>query len=254
MCSSNIFISLFTAFSFLLSCVSAAQNPQLAQHDSSALVLEGLVTPEKEIDLAAPSEGLVLEVLVKEGTSVAAGTPIARLTNEEEEIQVRQAELVSRQLDEDLNSTKRLYEEKAASRDDMNRATLSAQRAASERDLLQIRLRQRTILAPVSGYVLRLLKDPGESVQRLEKVAEIVSLDRKLIIAYADASLFGKIKPGASTSVVSDRGGEILLGVVELVDPILDAGGRVYRIKILVEDPRNILSVGTRVPVHLESQ
>lgn len=213
------------------------------------LTLEGLVTPEREVDLAAPSEGLVMEILVKEGAPVQKGDPIAHLTKEEEEIQLRQAELTARQLEEDLQSTRRLFEEKAASRDDLNRATLSAARAAAERDLLAIRLRNRTITAPAPGRVLRILKDPGESVQRLERVAEIVSLDRKFITAYADASSFGAIKPGDKVEIIASQGTDPLMGSVEVVDPVLDAGGRSYRVKVLIEDSQGRLSVGTRVPL-----
>jgi multidrug efflux pump subunit AcrA (membrane-fusion protein) len=191
MCSSNH--KILAAFLFLAS---------FALHAMAAgpVSLEGLVTPEREIDLAAPSEGLVLEVLVKEGAAVSQGDPIARLTNEEEQIQVRQAELAARQAAEDLQSTRRLYEEKAASRDDLNRAALVAGRSEAERDLLAIRLRNRTISAPVSGRVLR-----AEPVQ----------------------------------------------GRVEVVDPVLDAGGRSFRVKVLVDDPEGRLSVGTRVPLSI---
>ena len=45
-----------------------------------------------------------------------------------------------------------------------------------------------------------------------------------------------------------------LSGAVEIIDPILDAGGTSYRIKILVEDPQNLLSAGTRVPVKILPQ
>lgn len=213
--------------------------------------LEGLVTPEREIDLAAPSEGLVLEVLVKEGAAVQLGEAITRLTNEEEEIQFRQADLTAKQLEEDLQSIQRLFDGKAASRDDLNRATLSAARAVAERDLLAIRLRNRTISAPAPGRVLRIYKDPGESVQRLERVAQIVSLDRKFVIAYADADSFGVIQPGDVVEIIPAPGAAPVEGRVDVVDPVLDAGGRSFRIKVLVEDSGGRLSVGTRVPIRI---
>ena len=242
MCFSN---SKIPATLFLLVCAS------LAAFAARPIALEGLVTPECEVDLAAPSEGLVLEVLAKEGAAVKEGAPIARLTNEEEQIQLRQAELAARQADEDLKSIHRLYEEKAASRDDLNRATLAAGRADAERDLLAIRLRNRTISAPANGRVLRVLKDPGESVQRLEKVAEIVSLDRKYVTAYADAASFGAVAPGAIAEIRPLPAAEPIQGRVEVVDPVLDAGGRSFRVKVLVQDPEGRLSVGTRVPMSI---
>ena len=237
--SKKILIPLFICLAFM------------SAHAQEPVSLEGLVTPEREVDLASPSEGLLLEVLVKDGAAVSAGDPIAKLTSEEEQIQLHQAELNSRQMEEDLQSIRRLYDEKAASRDDLNRATLTAGRAAAERDLLAIRLRNRTISSPVAGRVLRVLKDPGESVQRLEKVAEIVALDRKFVTAYADAALFGSIPAGAEAEILLTPDSTPLKGRVEMVDPILDAGGGAFRVKILVEDSEGLLKVGTRVPVRI---
>ena len=212
--------TLFALSAFLLSliviCTVASADSGNATAAGGNVTVEGLVTPEHVIDLAAPSEGLLMEVLVKEGAAVSKGDPIANLTNEEERIQLRQAELAARQMEEDLQSIQRLFDEKAASRDDLNRATLSAGRAAAERDLLAIRLRNRTVTSPVNGRVLRLLKDPGESVQRLEKVAEIVALDRKLLTAYPDAPLFGKIQPGDSVRILAANG-EPVSAFVEVV-------------------------------------
>ena len=237
--SKKILIPLFICLAFM------------SAHAQEPVSLEGLVTPEREVDLASPSEGLLLEVLVKDGAAVSAGDPIAKLTSEEEQIQLHQAELNSRQMEEDLQSIRRLYDEKAASRDDLNRATLTAGRAAAERDLLAIRLRNRTISSPVAGHVLRVLKDPGESVQRLEKVAEIVALDRKFVTAYADATLFGSIPAGAEAEILLTPDSTPLKGRVEMVDPILDAGGGAFRVKILVEDSEGLLKAGTRVPVRI---
>jgi len=248
--SSALAAILFSLTAFL-QLVCANSGP--ADAGSGKVSVEGLVTPEHVIDLAAASEGPLLEVLVKEGAFVSKGQPVASLTQEEENIQLRQAELAARQLEEDLQSTRRLFEEKAASRDDLNRATLSAGRAAAERDLLAIRLRNRTVTSPVDGRVLRLLKDPGESVQRLEKVAEIVSFDRKFLTAYADARYFGKIQPGAPVAI-SASNGENVPAKVEVVDPVLDAGGRVFRVKILAEDSANLLAVGSRVSASIELQ
>lgn len=238
---------------FISSATLPANAP--AAEDSQLAEAEGLVIPEKSIDLASPSEGLVTEILAKEGSFLRTGDPIARLNDEEVEIQLRQAELQTRQLEEDMQSAKRLYEEKAASRDDLNRAILSAQRAAAERDLLKIRLRDRTISAPVSGYLLRILKDHGESVQRLEKVAEIVSLQQKVVSVYLNAAYFGKLQNGMNVQIFPLRGqASSVQGKIDVIDPLLDAGGTSFRIKILAEDPDNLLRVGTRVPIKILGQ
>ncbi|MBJ7390162.1 MAG: efflux RND transporter periplasmic adaptor subunit [Chthoniobacterales bacterium] len=212
--------------------------------------MEALVAPEHEVDLAAPSEGLVVEVRAPEGTHVEKGQIIAQLSDEEEMILLRNAELQAKKLQDDYASMERLYKEKAASRDDYTKAMLAAQQAAAERDLHAIRLSKRSIVAPCNASILRILKEPGESVQRMEKFAELVSVDKLHITAYVEAKHLGKVPVGAEARVLLP-GADSIPGRVIVSDPVLDPGGVVFRIKVLVEEPGDRLQPGTRVQLEL---
>lgn len=250
MCCFKKSFPLFVLTAFVVHAFDPRAAAQDAAPAPSTIKLEALVSPEFQIALASPAEGVVSEILVKEGAKVAAGDPLVRLNSEEEKIRLTNAELLARQLAEDAAALRRLYEQKAASRDDMNRAVLQARQAEAERDLLAIRLRDRTITSPIGARVLRIFKEPGESVQRLEKVAEVIALDRKYLTGFLDAPLFGAVAPGMRADIGASR----IRGLVEVVDPILDPGGKVFRIKIFVEDPGGLLAVGTRVPVELRRE
>lgn len=215
---------------------------------------EGLVTPEIQVDLASPSEGLVTRVLVREGEKIQPGAALAELSSEEEKIRLRLADLQKRKLSEDLAAMSRLYEEKAASRDDYTRAMLAAEQATAEHDLARIRLQERTIVSPTGGYVLRLLKDTGESVRQLEKFAEVINLDRVHVTVYAPSAYLGRIGRGTPALVYLADGQDPMPGEVELADPMLDPGGEVFRVKILVGEPGERLQAGTRVQVEFPSK
>lgn len=244
----------------IMAAICAAALPAFAAeeaHEGSGAVpgtghlcVEGLVTPEREVDLAAPSEGLITEMKASEGDRVSKGQVIAQLSDEEEKILLRNAELQAKKLSEDFASMERLYKEKAASRDDFNKAMLMAQQAAAERDLHAIRLQKRSIIAPCDANILRILKDPGESVQRLEKFAELVSVGRLCITAYVDARYLGKLPAGTEARILVP-GGESLSGKVTVSDPVLDPGGAVFRVKVLVDEPGDRLQPGTRVQLEL---
>jgi len=233
---------------------ASAEDPAPAPA-SAPVHFEALILPEVQIDLSSPAEGIVTGVLVKEGARVSKNDPLVQLNSDEEKIRLQNAELQARQLAEDLQAIKRLYQENAASRDDFNRANLQARQSVAERDLLAIRLRERTISSPTDGNVLRVFKHPGESVQRLEKVAQVIALDRKYLTGFLDDSLLGTVKPGMRAEIRVPRPAPTTMeGVVEVVDPILDPGGQVFRVKIFVNDPEGLLTVGTRVPVELHRE
>lgn len=234
----------------LITMASGAEDPA-NRSTVPGLEVEGLVGPEQEIDLAAPSQGLITEILIPEGSRVEKGAVIARLADEEEQILHRTADLQSRKLQEDLGAMERLYREKAASRDDYQRALLEAQRAAAERDLHAIRLQKRKIAAPCDAYILRLLKQPGESVQSMEKFAELVATDRLHVTAYVDAQHLGKIAIGSRASVIPPDNSNPVEGEVIVSDPILDPGGKVFRVRVRVDNPENKLVPGTRTKLVL---
>lgn len=240
--------------SLLLASWPAAAEENSAPATSAPdapLTVEGLVTPEREVDLAAPSEGLVVEVKAAEGAVVKQGEVIARLSDEEESILLRNAELQAKKLQEDLISMERLYKEKAASRDDYKKAMLAAQQAVAERDLHAIRLQKRSIVAPCDAAILRILKETGESVQRMEKFAELVSVDRLHVTAYVDARYLGKVPVGTEARVLLPEGNGAVPGKVTVSDPVLDPGGTVFRVKVLVDQPGGRLQPGTRVQLEL---
>ncbi len=243
---------LTTALAVALFGPAWASDPAAAPPQPAAeLEVEGLVGPEQEIDLAAPSEGLITEILVPEGSRVERGEVIARLSDEEEQILYRTADLQSRKLQQDLDSIERLYRESAASRDDYERAMLDAQRAAAERDLQAIRLEKRKITAPCDAYILRLLKQPGESVQSMEKFAELVATDRLHVTAYVEASHLGRIPVGSRALVLPHDSSQPVEGEVIISDPVLDPGGKVFRLRVRVEDPERKLIPGTRTKLRL---
>ena len=233
--------------------IFGADNPSASPSSTPTdrLVVEALVTPVSEVDLAAPSEGLVMEIKVPEGSYVKKGEVIAQLSDEEEKILLRNSELQAKKFQEDLVSMERLYREKAASRDDYNKANLAAQQAAAERDLQAIRLSKRGITAPCDAYILRILKEPGESVQRMEKFAELVSTDRLHATAYVDARYLGKIKVGSDVLIRLPHGTEPVNGKVEVSDPVLDPGGAAFRVRVMVQKPGTELQPGTRVQIEL---
>lgn len=229
-----------------------AENPAATQAgQTNSLVVEGLVTPVRQFELGSPSEGLVTSIPVQEGDKISAGQAVGELYSEQEKIILRQMELQSRKQTEDLSAMKRLFEEKAVSRDEYTKAMLAAEQAAAERDLAAIRLKERTITSPQAGIVLRLMKDSGESVRKLESFAEIVDIERLYVTSYVPASYLGKISRGDKVSVLPGAGErrDFLSGEVELADPVLDPGGEVFRVKVLVKEPAGRLLPGTRAKV-----
>jgi RND family efflux transporter MFP subunit len=223
-----------------------------ATNGTAPISAEALVSPGREVELATAGEGLIMDVPAEEGTALAKGDPVVVLTSDEEEIRLAQAEMVAEQLEKDMEAARRLYEQKAASLDDLNRARLSFGQAVAERDLHRIRLRERSVASPFDGIVLRVLKEPGESVRRLEAVARMVSIEEKRLTAYLEPVHFGVVAAGDEVVALSPTGSRCA-GRIDAVDPVLDAGGGAFRVTALVEDADNLLPAGSRVAIEIKA-
>jgi len=85
----------------------------------------------------------------------------------------------------------------------------------------------------------------------MEKFAELVSVDKLYVTAYVDAHFLGKIPVGTAARVLLPGGKGAVSGKVTVSDPVLDAGGAVFRVRVLVEEPGDFIQPGTRVQLEL---
>jgi multidrug efflux pump subunit AcrA (membrane-fusion protein) len=85
----------------------------------------------------------------------------------------------------------------------------------------------------------------------MEKFAELVSVDRLHVTAYVDARYLGKVPVGTEARVLLPGGNGDVKGKVTVSDPVLDPGGTVFRVKVLVDQPGGRLQPGTRVQLEL---
>lgn len=234
---------------------SSATPAALAMHnESNSIIVEGLILPQQKVELASPSEGLIKQILVPEGISVKEGQIIAQIDDREEQIQLKNAEFQASKLRDILASLERLFNEKVTSRMEYNKALLQMEQAEAERNLYALRMEKMTIKAPCDAYVLRLLKHPGESVQRLEKFAELVVTGQIHITSYVNAEHLGRIPVGTIASVSAGDGMAPVDGIVEVSDPVLDPGGKVFRIKVRIDHPTVGLVPGMRAQVEFHEK
>lgn len=253
----------------------AASSPTAA-----ADVFEGFTRPSLEVTIGSRVDGLVAEVLVAEGQTVRKGQVLVRLDTTIEKLEVElsrlQAEsdrnleamqLVEKQKLTHLDRAKvllgkggitgvefeqiQLQVKVAALNVEVARTRQQVARLQYERDLA--RLAQREIKAPADGVVTRIHKDPGEAVERLEKVAELVQLDPLEIVLNLPAATRGRHKAGGTARVRVTGEDAPHEATVTMVDPVVDFASGSYRVKLRLPNPGGKLQAGLRVTVDLGS-
>lgn len=235
----------------LFATVLLSLTPVLPAADN-AIEASGIVVPCEQIELAASSDGIFDVVNVSEGDRVKQGEALGNLNLSSAEVELVRRKLIAEKLSSTFASAKRLYTDKIMSKDDYDEAEIGFLTAKTERDLAEILYQEKFIKAPFEGYVLRLLKKKGEAVHRLETVAKLVSIRRLNVIIYLDADKIQKVYDGQKVDARIDSvPDQTFSGVVETVDPVIDPGSGLFRVKISIENPGEKVRSGPRASVRI---
>ena len=261
-----IILALFS----LAACDAFAQAHEPAQ-------LNCRIEPSIVVEMSSAVEGVISEVLVDKNDKVTKGQTLARLDASLEkattDLRQAQAELSSdvdaQQLalefsKRTLERVTNLYEKKAASSAELDKATtehsIAAQQlqqaldrkrqAALEYKRALADLQRRSLVSPIDGVVIARHKEPGEHID-FDPVLKLAQLDPLKVEVYAPANLYGMIKTGMSAIVTPELGltDTPYKAEVILVDQVIDGPSNTFGIRLSFANPGNKLPSGLKCRV-----
>ncbi|MCP5060371.1 MAG: efflux RND transporter periplasmic adaptor subunit [bacterium] len=239
-----------------------------------------LIEPWRSIQLSAPLEGVVSEVLVDRGDRVKKGQVVARLEAALERANVATARSRARALGavqstearesfarKTLERQQFLVSQNVASKQQheeaqsaMRIAEADARAAREAREQAQLELRQaqralerRTIRSPIDGVVTKQLVSAGEYVDPPE-ILELVQLDPLRVEVFAPLSLLGRIEQGEPAIVQPEApiGGRFD-ATVTVIDPVVDPASGTFQVRLELPNPDHVLPAGLRCRVEFGS-
>jgi membrane fusion protein (multidrug efflux system) len=196
--------------------------------------IEAITRPSEDAVLSFVRPGRVAKVLVKEGEAVKAGQELIRLDDEAERIQLEQlkaqaedttrikaaeAQLAQRKVD--LRKTEWALRRLAATEMEVQHAKLDVTISELSLELSQFEHKQAErkyreakvqvdrmrLRSPIDGKVERVLVEPGESADALEKILQVVKIDPLWIdvaVPLADARRLKRGKANAEVEFEPD--------------------------------------------------
>lgn len=214
--------------------------------------IEGTVLPFKTVTVSSPVEEIITEIPVKEGDSVEVGAVLAELRSEQEKLElIRYDQLIDRAKFE-ADAARRLFENGSGTESEAIESRTELERLESEKALVELRLKEKTIRSPITGIVVDKLLEAGESVERIEDMFEIVDIERVFARFYVDANYLKLLAQGGLLSVrfplLGDGERE---AKVDFVDSRIDPASGLVEVKLLVENPEKKIKAGMRAFLNL---
>jgi RND family efflux transporter MFP subunit len=210
--------------------------------------VQGLVLPYKEVSVSSPVlQDVVKDIEVDEGDQVKKGDVLAHLLNDREQLDVQRYDNLVKRAEFQYKGMKTLADEHDASQDALIEKETDLQAAKLDYQLALVALEDKTIKSPLSGIVVKRYKEPGESVDRTEKLFDIVNIDQVYIQIYLNPSFIEKLAVGDKIPVrfpALNQGAHEYEASVSFIDPRIDAASQLFRVKLLLDNPNHDIKAG----------
>jgi RND family efflux transporter MFP subunit len=237
-----------TRYICLLAAVLCAASFAAAAEERQAAVTPFIVIPYKTVQVSSPVLQEVIEsVLVEEGAEVTEGQPVVQLRSEREALEVERTQKLIELSTFKAQGAESLFKEKMGSKEKWLEENAQLELAKILHRVAEVALKEKTVVAPLAGVVVKKYKEAGESVDRAEKLLEIVNIDQVYVQFYLEPALMGSIKEGQEVEVTFPANHNAkATGKVDFVDPRLDAATGNLRIKVLIDNKGRTIKAGMR--------
>lgn len=214
---------------------------------------EGIVLPSRIVSLSLPAEAILREVKVPEGSIVKKGdtlavlySPVESLEKERTAKQLELAEFL-------LHNSEKLRANAIISEEAARQKTIDCDVARIEAKRAEAVLSDKTLFAPFDGFILRIHKESGETVGRVEKIIDLVDLQTLHVDTFLDGEWIGKINTTTKASVdIPPLGLQKIPVSILMIDPVVDPGSGLFRVRLVLPNPDMSIRSGLPAKVFFE--
>lgn len=204
-----------------------------------AEAVPGTVRARLESTLEAKLPGRIRRMPVKLGDKVRAGQLVAVLEAREVEARLGQAEARLAQAKSELNRYSRLFEKKAATRQELEGVRTRYEVAVASVREARSMLQEAKITAPFAGVITRDFADVGDLATPGRPIVTVSAPGALRLEVAVSETLLGFVELGQTIPVeVGD--GPKLDGVVGEIAPSADPGSRTFTVKIDIPETEGV--------------
>ncbi len=229
--------------SFFLGAVALAVevDPVTTSEFTDYIRIIGEVEALHDVTVAGEESGVIKQFFVDKGAPVRKDQPIAKLKDDILAAQVQEAWAVANVAQEQFKRQRELWQnEKIGSELVYLEAKSRADAAAARLNMLETRLANTTVRAPLSGIFDEQYLEVGEMAVAGAPLVGIISTDKVKIIGGVPERFSLSVQPGDSAwitiDILPDRR---FAGRISYVGSAVDAGSRTFPIEVILDNPRH---------------
>ncbi len=233
----------------------AVMDVQVARFEASRvqryLENQGETRADQDVDLRAETDGQVAEVLIEEGSTVAAGDTLVRLAMGDRDARREEARARVAQREADFEAAQRLQGNGFQSDIAVQEARAALHSARARLAEIEKEIRDTRIASPIDGEVESRPVQVGDYLRAGETVARLVDTDPLIAVAHVAQQDIRKVQTGREAQISLATGDE-LSGEITYISNAAESGSRTFRVEVRAPNPDRLpagVSATIRIPL-----
>lgn len=233
--------------------VVAAPVTQGAMNNRVTAIGDGRA--KRSVTLTAEAAGKIVTVDAVSGSFVEQGAQILKLDDEAERIAVERAKVMLKNAQDDVDRLSQLTGSGATTAVAIQAAQLALRTADLGVQDAELRLSQRVVLAPFSGWIGLMGVESGDRIQQQDQITVISDRSDILIDFSVPERVIGDLTIGGVVQIVPlANPDQPLSGVIDAIDSTVDRASRSLRVQGRVANGGDRLRPGMAFQVNLDFQ
>jgi membrane fusion protein, multidrug efflux system len=215
------------------------------------LVVTGSVLPNESLELKSESSGKITSISFQEGKTVAKGSMLLEINNDEIEAQL-QKQQYNQKLNQDNEFRQhKLLEKEAISQEEYDNALNRLNTTVADIKILEAQLEKTRIKAPFDGVIGLRYVSLGAYISPTTVVATLYNISLAKIEFAVPARYSAQVKPGEKIFFRIENDLKIYEGSVYAIEPRIDPETRTLKIRAQADNKNGNLLPGQFVKVEL---
>jgi len=192
--------------------------------------------PKSDAKINARSSGVVRQLFHEEGDDVERGTVLLQLEDDDQKLRALQAKQKLISAEKEYRRLSKMRKAGVVPANEYDSAEIAFQTAKTDKAIADLALSHTKISAPFKGRVVTRNIDLGAYVTQGELLFRMMAIKPLLLRVYLPASRIGIVAIDDSVELTIDNVSQPLIGIVDLVSPIVDPNTGTIKVTIRLDE------------------
>ncbi|NBC04211.1 MAG: efflux RND transporter periplasmic adaptor subunit [Bacteroidetes bacterium] len=221
--------------------VSNVSRGNISAYYSNTATLEA----EQEATVVSKVRGIIEDLYVEEGDRVQAGQVIAKIEDEQYQIEANRAKATLDRLYNDFQRNKELFERELISAEAFQNSQYEYESQKATYDLAALNLEYTSVRSPISGVISERFVKAGNMIGTDQQMYRVTDFSPLQAILHIPEHEMSKIRNDQRAELRVDAlPNETFVGHVERISPVVDSETGTFKVTIYVDETRDMLRPG----------